>query len=507
MPRTFCLAMIVRDAEATITDCLASVRPLIDTWVIIDTGSADETRQLITDAMAGLDGELLERPWVNFAHNRTELMQAARDKADWLILLDADMVVHLEEEIPELTDDVYECPIRDGGRQAYTLPIVVRGSRDWCYRGVAHSYLAMADDGSWSPALLPTLWIEDRSSTTPAKLQRDLDVLQLEHARNPLDARTCFYLAQTYADLGQIPEAIAAYRTRAALDGWPEETYVARQRLGALLVEHESFSAGARELLEAWEMRPGRAEALRLLSNAADSVADKIPLPADRLFVRPGDYRPQAQPLPPFPELKPRRRRRITRPLTYDDVTAILVTRGNVDLEPILETLPYSDVVIWNNADREQDYKVLGRYAAIPEARNPVIYWQDDDVLFTEHDQLLAAYQPRRIISNMDEPWVQAAGYGGLVAMVGAGSLCDSDLPRKTFARYLAAYPYDDDLLLEADFAFGVLTPHVRVDLGYYAFAYADAPDRLYHQPGQHTRKWEMIERSRQLRDRRAAAL
>ena len=42
--KRLCLNMIVRDESAVIERCLASVRPHVDHWVIVDTGSVDDTR-------------------------------------------------------------------------------------------------------------------------------------------------------------------------------------------------------------------------------------------------------------------------------------------------------------------------------------------------------------------------------------------------------------------------------------------------------------------------------
>jgi glycosyltransferase involved in cell wall biosynthesis len=69
---TICLNMIVKNEAPVIGRCLASVRPLIDQWVIVDTGSTDGTQALIREALADLPGVLIERPWVDFAHNRNE---------------------------------------------------------------------------------------------------------------------------------------------------------------------------------------------------------------------------------------------------------------------------------------------------------------------------------------------------------------------------------------------------------------------------------------------------
>lgn len=284
------LAMIVKNAEDTIAETLESVRDLIGTWTIIDTGSTDATREIIAGVLGDIPGRLLDAPWSNFAYNRTELMEAAKGTADYLMLLDADMIVHLPAPLPPLEADVYEGFILTNDI-AYALPILVRGDRDWEYRGVAHSYLAAVDNGPVETVQVRTLLIQDRSNTGEEKLRRDLEVLSAEHARNPLDSRTAFYLAQTYGNLDMVDEAIQAYRTRANMAGWDEETYIARMRLGALLCGHVSFLQGSAELIRAWEERPSRAEALRVLAMAAMSVADKIPMTPDRLFVRPADYK------------------------------------------------------------------------------------------------------------------------------------------------------------------------------------------------------------------------
>ncbi len=97
---TICLCMIVKDEAKVIERCLGSVRDLIDTWVISDTGSTDGTQELIRRALDGIPGELHEEPWTNFGHNRTLNIRHARGKADYLLLIDADMVVRQEGRSP-----------------------------------------------------------------------------------------------------------------------------------------------------------------------------------------------------------------------------------------------------------------------------------------------------------------------------------------------------------------------------------------------------------------------
>lgn len=87
---TLCLNMIVKNEAHVIERCLASARPLVDRWSIVDTGSTDGTQQRIAEIMAGLPGTLHERPWKNFDHNRTEAL-ARTEGCDHSLFIDAGM--------------------------------------------------------------------------------------------------------------------------------------------------------------------------------------------------------------------------------------------------------------------------------------------------------------------------------------------------------------------------------------------------------------------------------
>lgn len=192
--------------------------------------------------------------------------------------------------------------------------------------------------------------------------------------------------------------------------------------------------------------------------------------------------------------------------ITFDDVCAVIVTRGDVDLDPILSTLPYGDVVVWDNSKTEREWRCYGRYLAIGATDKQVIYFQDDDLIFTAHDALLRRYRQGRMLVNMPSPWYEVAGYDKLdQALVGAGSLVDRDLPFPALNSYLASYPLDELFLNYADVVVGMLTPYERVDLGYEVLDYASAPGRIWTQPGAPERKQTMQNRVMQIRQKVAA--
>ncbi len=155
------------------------------------------------------------------------------------------------------------------------------------------------------------------------------------------------------------------------------------------------------------------------------------------------------------------------------EVSAVLVTRGNVDMTEILDQLTadgIEDIVIWNNAERQRDMSCYGRYLAIGEAKNEYIFHQDDD-LVSPAGELLKHYDPVRdrhsILMNnrIDEEWPLTA----------IGALFHRDLA-DCFDEYVAEYGFDDDFCRVCDVVFAYQHPIRRLVLGYRDLPWASDP-------------------------------
>jgi glycosyltransferase involved in cell wall biosynthesis len=306
-----CLNMIVKNEAHIVNETLDSVAPYITSWVIVDTGSDDGTQDLIRNHMARLciPGELHERPWRNFGHNRTEALTLAQGQADYIWVMDADDMVAGTPDFTQLSADIYSVRYQGGG-DVYWRPQIYRDGLRVRYHGVVHEYAAWDDPGYAWERLEGAYYVDSRRlgarSQDPLKYAHDRDLLRAEVERNPEDTRSVFYLAQSCFDLGrtrgQISDFVDArewYMRRAEMGGWDEEVYFSKLRIAESLSNLGASWADVQDAyLKAWEFRPTRAEALYAIARQYRSEqryqlgymfaqrAAEIPFPADQLFVR-----------------------------------------------------------------------------------------------------------------------------------------------------------------------------------------------------------------------------
>lgn len=245
-----CLAMIVKDEEAVIERALRSALEVgVERWVIVDTGSSDCTQQIVAETMKGVPGELRRRPWVNFGHNRTELLEIVREKAsddEYVLCLDADMEVHAGAAFQFPQADA--CEIAYEGDTGYRQPLLIRASKPWRYVGATHEYLDCDEPFTKESFDRLTIAHGCDGSRRPEKFTGDQALLEAE-IRRPL-----LYLANTLRDLGQTERARRLYLDRAEQGGWDEEVFYALWQAGEI--------EGDELLTRAWEMKPDRLEPL-----------------------------------------------------------------------------------------------------------------------------------------------------------------------------------------------------------------------------------------------------
>jgi glycosyltransferase involved in cell wall biosynthesis len=271
------LNMIVRDEAHTIEAALDSVRPIIDSFCIVDTGSQDDTISLITrwGDINGISGQVHQSTWVNFGYNRTEALSFANvdNSASHILFLDADDRIVVEPSFEKSSVKLstsYYLDYLSGGIH-YTLPglISVGENRGWRWQGALHEFLERVQHQPTFESLgkvrvLKNVVKGGRSIglSQRDKYLRDAAILENELSLDPENSRNAFYLAQSYRDAGDSENAHRWYLRRASMPGWDQETYQAMLEAGKCLERLERVDEALSQYFNAWEFRRPRCCAL-----------------------------------------------------------------------------------------------------------------------------------------------------------------------------------------------------------------------------------------------------
>lgn len=295
-----------------------TLQPLVDggvsSFFILDTGSTDATIAVTRDFFAENNIEhysIVQEPFVNFAYSRNralELTEAAFANAHFMLMIDAEWLVHGVGALRAFcvshisdADPLYLIRVVNSCDTFYH-PRLIRTHCQVRFVGGVHEVpnvittLKLPDD----------IYIERTVTAVGAeqsrkRWQRDVGILMTEHMQDPFNARTLFYLAQTFDCLDDLENARIWYEKRLTVPGWPEETFMASYRLAQVLERLAAAGRGSwdeahTQYLHAYSVRPARAEPLVRLADHYWNVGDyslcylfahaavQIPYPQDDLL-------------------------------------------------------------------------------------------------------------------------------------------------------------------------------------------------------------------------------
>lgn len=312
---TIGLCMIVKNEAPRLARALKAASKISKYWIICDTGSTDETLATIEQTANELKAtyEIHSVPFVNFEQARNAALDWAHASDfpwDYLLLQDADMELIVEDpEAIRAARTRFDPPAFSleqrthgfGSLSYWNIRLIHRDLRAR-YIGVTHEYLRC----SMPSKLLSGMHFIDHAdgSNRIEKFERDLKLLEQAIKDDPTDARTVFYLAQTYRDLGRYREAVEMYGQRATMGGFEEEVWysiMSQARCHRELGEIHHF---VQLMAVAIDKRPTRAEPFYELARYFRAVGShaictllaeaglRIPYPEDDvLFIEPFVYR------------------------------------------------------------------------------------------------------------------------------------------------------------------------------------------------------------------------
>ena len=238
---TICLNMIVKNESHIIRNTLEKLCDKIkfDYWVICDTGSTDNTPQIIMNFFKekSIKGELFYDEWVNFAHNRTLALKRAYKKTQLLLIFDADDEIVGNIQIPtNVLFDEYQFKFGSSGFM-YTRTCLINNYKMFEFLSVIHEFITCKEQPSKINIINGDYYIVS-GKTGSRSLDKDKylkDAIILENAYKEALAkndflfhRYAYYCANSYRDYGRFEDAIKWYKiTLSHEKQWEQEKYTA----------------------------------------------------------------------------------------------------------------------------------------------------------------------------------------------------------------------------------------------------------------------------------------
>ena len=317
-----CLNMIVKNESRVILRLLESVYPLIDCYCICDTGSTDNTKEIIREFFEnkGIPGKIETEPFRDFGYNRTHALKlcdqysAAICHIDYVLLLDADMyltpiadVAAFKASLLTRGGDAYYL-FQGSERFFYKNVRLLRCQKGYSYWGVTHEYVKTPEGTKYEAIAKDELFICDigDGGSKTDKFERDIRLLERGLEEIPDNDRYTFYLANSYRDAGHIEKAIETFKKRIKIGGWVEEVWHSYYSIGkcyARMGDHanalfwwaEGFNYYPKRIENLYEMvQYYRIESRHTLAYLWYTIADiqrkKYPITSDYLFLQKDVY-------------------------------------------------------------------------------------------------------------------------------------------------------------------------------------------------------------------------
>jgi glycosyltransferase involved in cell wall biosynthesis len=284
---TLAISQIVKNESHVIERMLNSIKSIIDCGVFVDTGSTDNTIEIIKKwgEANNIPMYIYERPFDNFENSRNYAMEMVKGKADYAFWLDADEVLEIKPNFSKsnLNKDLYMFNTYIGAMK-YTRNECWNTKKPFRWYGPVHEFI-VCDDKNITSGLMDGLSVNvfmdggSWKSNIADKYKKHAAILEDYIDNKDRNPRWIFYTAQSYHDSAvldnkdenqeRLRRALKYYRERVSrIDGYEEERFYSQYRIGVVMRNLEMpWQDAHAELLKAYAMDPLRAEPIKAIAD------------------------------------------------------------------------------------------------------------------------------------------------------------------------------------------------------------------------------------------------
>ena len=238
---TIGMVMMVKNESKRIEVSLKSVLGIVDALIIYDTGSEDDTIEIIKKFSEKNKINLYIKfgTFTNFSESRNICLNFAETvDVHYFLLFDCNDELQEGKELKKFSKEYFlkeengflVCQHWYSGKNDKYFNIkFIKARTGWKYYGVVHEYLKNDIIQNKITRVTKNIIIyQDRTKDDDKSLKRfsrDKILLLEEYKKNPLCSRTLFYLAQTCECLKQYEDCLYFSKLRLELGGFEEELF------------------------------------------------------------------------------------------------------------------------------------------------------------------------------------------------------------------------------------------------------------------------------------------
>jgi glycosyltransferase involved in cell wall biosynthesis len=258
------LCMIVKNEAKSIANCLDSVKHIVDEIVVVDTGSTDETKEIIRN----YTDLIFDFQWIDdFSSARNYSFSHATK--EYILWLDADDVLlkedqqklnQLKQSLDKSVDSVtmiYHYAFDEYGNVSFSLRRnrLVKRSKNFQWHGAVHEFLAVGGTILNSDVIVTHKRMHQQSG-------RNLSIYKNRLAKGEsLKSRDLYYYANELRDQGKIQMAAEYYiQFLDGGEGWVEDQISACDKLADIYSQLGDVIKERAFIFKSFEYDPPRAE-------------------------------------------------------------------------------------------------------------------------------------------------------------------------------------------------------------------------------------------------------
>ena len=217
--------MVVRNHRDVVERSLASLRPLIDAWFVLDAGSTDGTPDAVKVALAGLPGAVRKFESDDEGDLRTKALSMSRRMGDYSLTVEPGCGAVIDDDFDPrefragLDADHYEAWVSVNGQTAGVRSVLLASSLQFKFLGVVDPIL-LARSGSAAPefttafalrGVAGTEVVDQWGALSRAKL---VDDALANEENEELRRRYCFAAGLNYRDAAYYETAAQRFHER-----------------------------------------------------------------------------------------------------------------------------------------------------------------------------------------------------------------------------------------------------------------------------------------------------